>query len=109
MNWNSVRHPRKYDRKHADPFCRLRVPRYLKVHETLFFAVFLGLYYLVLIRRSLTTVTPAEIMLYIWITSFAYDEFGEWSDAGQFTFYSADFWWTWDIVRKALHQKARQF
>lgn len=46
--------------------------------------------------------TPAEILLYIWIAGFAYDEFGEFNDAGQLSFYASDFWWTWDIVGR-LH------
>ena len=78
--------------------CRLRVPRYLKIFETLYFAVFLGLYYIVLTHRSFHHVTSAEVILYIWIVGFAYDEFGEFNDAGQLSFYASDFWWTWDIV-----------
>jgi hypothetical protein len=60
--------------------------------------VFLGLYYAVLVRRSFSHVTVAEALLYVWIAGFAYDEFGEWVDAGQTSFYASDFWWTWDIV-----------
>ena len=47
--------------------------------------------------------TPAEVLLYIWIAGFAYDEFGEFNDAGQLSFYASDFWWTWDIVGR-LHR-----
>lgn len=61
--------------------------------------VFLGLYYAVLVHRSFSHVTVAEALLYVWIAGFAYDEFGEWVDAGQTSFYASDFWWTWDIVR----------
>lgn len=96
---NSVRRPQLYNYRNADPFCRLRVPRYLKVFETIYFMIFLGLYYAVLIRRSLNHVPVAEALLYIWIAGFAYDEFGEWIDAGQTSFYATDFWWMWDIVR----------
>lgn len=71
---------------------RLRVPLYLKVFETLFFAMFLALYYAVLVNRDEKHVTVAEVMLYIWIASFAYDEFVDWSDAGQTSFYASDFW-----------------
>ena len=35
--------------RNADPFVRLRVPRYLKTFEALFFLSFLALYYAVLI------------------------------------------------------------
>ena len=97
LSVNSVKRPRKYNRKQADPFSRLRVPRYLKIFETLFFAVFLVLYYAVLVRREEERVTVPEILLYLWIASFAYDEFADWVDAGQTSFYASDFWWTWDI------------
>ncbi|KAF2829287.1 hypothetical protein CC86DRAFT_368328 [Ophiobolus disseminans] len=97
LSVNSVKKPRKYNRRNADLFCRLRVPLYLKVFETLFFAVFLALYYAVLVHRNSERVTVAEIFLYLWIASFAYDEFADFSDAGQTSFYASDFWWTWDI------------
>jgi hypothetical protein len=97
LSVNSVKKPQKYNRNHADIFCRLRVPLYLKVFETLFFAVFLALYYAVLVHRDFQRVTIPEILLYVWIASFAYDEFADWIDAGQTSFYASDFWWTWDI------------
>ncbi|KAH9874687.1 hypothetical protein IAQ61_003877 [Plenodomus lingam] len=97
LSVNSIKRPRKYNRRQADPFSRLRVPLYLKVFETLFFGVFLALYYAVLVARNEERVTVAEIMLYVWIASFAYDEFADWTDAGQTSFYASDFWWTWDI------------
>lgn len=93
----SEKKPRRYNRKQADPFSRLRVPLYLKVFETLFFAAFLALYYAVLVRRDNTRITVPELLLYVWIASFAYDEFADWIDAGQTSFYASDFWWTWDI------------
>lgn len=97
LSVNSIKRPRKYNRKQADPFSRLRVPRYLKIFETLFFAIFLVLYYAVLVRREEQRVTIPEILLYLWIASFAYDEFADWIDAGQTSFYASDFWWMWDI------------
>lgn len=97
LSVNSIKRPRKYNRKQADPFSRLRVPRYLKIFETLFFAVFLVLYYAVSVRREKYGVTLPEILLYLWIASFAYDEFADWIDAGQTSFYASDFWWMWDI------------
>lgn len=97
LSVNSIKRPRKYNRKQADPFSRLRVPRYLKIFETLFFAVFLVLYYAVSVRREKYGVTIPEILLYLWIASFAYDEFADWIDAGQTSFYASDFWWMWDI------------
>lgn len=37
---------------HPDAFTRLRVPRYIKAFEVLFFATFLALYYAVLVERN---------------------------------------------------------
>ena len=41
-----------YRECHPDPFTRLRVPRYIKAFEVLFFATFLALYYAVLVQRN---------------------------------------------------------
>ncbi|KAL9014119.1 MAG: hypothetical protein Q9173_001210 [Seirophora scorigena] len=86
----------KYQPKKADPYCRLRVPKYQKAFEAAFFAIFLVLYYAVLIERNPRYITIVEVLLYIWIAAFAYDEFGEFKDAGTL-FYAADFWSLWDI------------
>ncbi|KAL5411004.1 hypothetical protein PMIN03_005108 [Paraphaeosphaeria minitans] len=94
---NSVKEPKLYNRRRADLFCRLRVPRYLKIYETLYFAMFLVLYYVVLTHRSSSRVTSAEALLYVWIAGFAYDEFGEFHDAGQVSFYTAGLWGAWDL------------
>ena len=80
----------------ADPYSRLRVPKYQKVFEALFFAIFLGLYYAVLVERNPRHITAVEVLLYLWIAAFAYEEFGEFKDAGTL-FYAADFWSLWDI------------
>ena len=80
----------------SDPYSRLRVPKYQKVFEALFFVSFLALYYAVLVQRSFTHVTPTEVLLYVWITAFACEEVGEFRDAGRL-FYAADFWSLWDI------------
>ena len=42
----------------ADPFCRLRVPRYLKFFEAVFFVTLLGLYYAVLVPIQRNGRTP---------------------------------------------------
>ncbi|KAI4205814.1 MAG: hypothetical protein LQ346_001393 [Caloplaca aetnensis] len=86
----------KYNQRKADPFCRLRVPKYQKAFEAVFFAVFLILYYAVLVERNPRHITVVEILLYTWIAAFACDEFGEFKDAGTL-FYAADFWSFWDI------------
>lgn len=58
--------------------------------------MFLALYYVVLVERSRRNITFIEVLLYIWIAAFAYEEFGEFRDAGTL-FYAADFWSLWDI------------
>lgn len=89
--------PRFYNARTADPYSRLRVPRYLKTWEVLFFAVFLCLYYAVLGERNIQRITPTEIVLYIWLAAFCYDELSEWIDAGSI-FYAADIWNAFDII-----------
>ncbi|KAF2458897.1 hypothetical protein BDY21DRAFT_339188 [Lineolata rhizophorae] len=96
LNVSSMKQAKKYNRRRTDPYCRLRVPRYLKVFEVLFFAAFLVLYYAVLVLRDYHQITAPEVLLYIFIAGFAYDEFGEYLDAGQ-AFYATDFWTLWDI------------
>lgn len=85
-----------YNKRKSDPFTRLRVPKYIKTFEVLFFATFLALYYAVLVERNPYKITPLEILLYIWILAFAYDELSEYIDAG--LFYYTDFWSAWDIT-----------
>lgn len=58
--------------------------------------MFLILYYAVLVERNPEKITFVEIFLYIWIAAFAYDELGEFRDAGTL-FYATDFWSIWDI------------
>lgn len=86
---DTVKRPRFYHRATADPFSRLRVPKYLKSYEVLFFLVFLFLYYAVLVERNPDKVSLPEILLYIWFAAFAYDELSEWIDAGSI-FYTTD-------------------
>ncbi|KAL9120427.1 MAG: hypothetical protein Q9187_003020 [Circinaria calcarea] len=80
----------------ADPYARIRVPRYQKVFEALFFGTFLALYYAVLVERNPRHITFIEVLLYIWIAAFSYEELGEFTDAGTL-FYAADFWSLWDL------------
>ncbi|KAL8734257.1 MAG: hypothetical protein Q9181_003269 [Wetmoreana brouardii] len=87
---------RLVDCRKADPYCRLRVPKYQKAFEAVFFAIFLILYYAVLVERNPQQITVVEVLLYVWIAAFAYEEFGEFRDEGTL-FYAADFWSLWDI------------
>ena len=80
----------------ADPYCRLRVPKYQKVFEAAFFAIFLALYYAVLVERNPHYITVVEVFLYIWISAFACDGFSDFRDAGSLL-YSTDFWSLWDV------------
>ncbi|KAK4161031.1 hypothetical protein QBC43DRAFT_107147 [Cladorrhinum sp. PSN259] len=97
LSVHSVKKPRFYNPHTADPFSRLRVPKYLKSFEVLFFASFLFLYYAVLVERNPTRITPLEITLYIWFAAFAHDELSEWIDAGS-VFYAADIWNLFDMA-----------
>ncbi|KAF3767609.1 hypothetical protein M406DRAFT_328679 [Cryphonectria parasitica EP155] len=94
---NSVKRPRFYNKTTADPFSRLRVPKYLKSFEVLFFFLFLFLYYSVLVERNPAKISFAEVLLYIWFAAFFYDELSEWSDAGSI-FYATDIWNLFDIT-----------
>ncbi|KAG6017873.1 hypothetical protein E4U43_008427 [Claviceps pusilla] len=94
---NSVKKPRYYNPHTSDPYSRLRVPKYVKAWEVIFFVVFLVLYYSVLITRDNTRITMAEIFLFVWIAAFFYDELSEWIDAGSI-FYATDIWNVFDMI-----------
>ena len=97
LSVKAEKRPRFYNARTADPYCRLRVPRYLKAWEVLFFAVFLCLYYAVLVEQNTQRITPTEVVLYIWLAAFCYDELSEWIDAGS-VFYAADIWNVFDMI-----------
>ncbi|KAK4237348.1 hypothetical protein C8A03DRAFT_34721 [Achaetomium macrosporum] len=97
LSVHSEKRPRFYKPATADPFSRLRVPKYLKSFEILFFASFLCLYYAVLMERNPTRITTLEIFLCLWFAAFAYDELSEWIDAGSI-FYAADVWNLFDMA-----------
>lgn len=89
--WDSVsaystKKPRYYNPRTADPYSRLRVPKYLKAWEVAFFVGFLVLYYLVVLERNFVRIPLVEILFYVWLVSFFWDEFQEWTDAGIFYF-----------------------
>lgn len=52
MSVHAKKKPHFYNKRKSDPFIRLRVPRYIKAFEVLFFATFLALYYAVLVERN---------------------------------------------------------
>jgi hypothetical protein len=94
---NATKKPRFYDPQAADPFSRLRVPKYMKCYEVIFLAIFLCLYYSVLIRGVIDHITIPEIALFCWFAAFFYDELSEWLDAGSI-FYAADIWNFFDLI-----------
>lgn len=96
LSSNAIKKPKVYNERTADPFSRLRVPKYQRAFQIAFFAAFLVLYYAVLVERNPRKVTSTEVLLYVWIAAFAYDEFGEIRDAG-LMFYRIDFWSVWDL------------
>ncbi|KAL2267248.1 hypothetical protein VTJ83DRAFT_4525 [Remersonia thermophila] len=96
LSVHSVKKPRFYKPSTADPFSRLRVPKYLKSFEVLFFVSFLFLYYSVLMERDPTRFTTLEVFLNLWLAAFAYDELSEWIDAGS-VFYATDVWNVFDV------------
>ncbi|XXG94341.1 hypothetical protein Hte_000595 [Hypoxylon texense] len=98
---HSEKKPRFYNPSTADPFSRLRVPKYLKAYEVAFFIVFLMLYYSVLIEQNRYAITPLEVLLYIWFAAFFYDEVSEYIDAGSI-FYAADVWNLFDMIMIAI-------
>ncbi|KAI0537429.1 ion transporter [Xylaria digitata] len=101
LSASSRKKPRFYNHNTADPFSRLRVPKYLKAYEVAFFCVFLLLYYSVLIQQNRYGITPVEVLLYIWFAAFVYDEVSEYIDAGSI-FYAADIWNAFDIIMIAI-------
>ncbi|OAQ99385.1 hypothetical protein LLEC1_05176 [Akanthomyces lecanii] len=101
LSVHATKTPRLYDPHKTDLYSRLRVPKYLKTFEALFFLVFLYLYYTVLIQRVSERVTATEAVLWVWIAAFCYDEFSEWLDAGS-VFYVTDIWNVCDLIMMLL-------
>lgn len=97
LSVHSTKKVRFYNRRTADPFSRLRVPKYLKCWEVVFFCCFLALYYSVLIVRDESRITIPEVILFFWIAAFFYDELSEWLDAGSI-FYATDIWNLFDMI-----------
>jgi hypothetical protein len=97
LSANTQKKPQFYNKRRSDHFTRLRVPRYIKAFEVLFFATFLFLYYATLVERNPYHITPIEVLLYIWFAAFAYDELSEFIDAGSI-FYAVDIWNGCDLI-----------
>ncbi|RMZ89446.1 hypothetical protein DV736_g3313, partial [Chaetothyriales sp. CBS 134916] len=74
---------------------RLRVPRYRNILSTLSFAVLLGLFLAVLIRRSID-ITSLEVFFWFWAAGYMLDEIVGFNEQG-FSLYIASFWNTFDL------------
>ncbi|RMZ85522.1 hypothetical protein DV737_g686, partial [Chaetothyriales sp. CBS 132003] len=74
---------------------RLRVPRYRNILSTLSYAVLLGLFLAVLIRRSID-ITPLEVFFWFWAAGYMLDEIVGFNEQG-FSLYIASFWNTFDL------------
>ncbi|KAJ6780349.1 hypothetical protein PWT90_06544 [Aphanocladium album] len=101
LSVHATKTPRLYNPETTDLYSRLRVPKYMKSFEAFFFLIFLYLYYTVLIQRVLETITATEVVLWIWLAAFCYDEFSEWLDAGS-VFYVTDIWNVCDLIMMLL-------
>lgn len=76
----------------GDPWCRLRVPRYMKMFEIMFFVCFLALFYVVSLQRVMDHVTVWEGLFYVFVLGFAFDELDDFVESGAY-FYSTDIWY----------------
>lgn len=98
LNVNAVKKPRFHNKKTGDPWCRLRVPRYMKTFEILFFVCFLALFYIVSLQRVMHSITVWEIIFFVFTLGFAFDELDDFVESGAY-FYSTDIWY----VLRTLH------
>lgn len=89
---STVKKPRFHSRRTGDPWCRLRVPRYMKTFEILFFVCFLALFYIVSLQRVMHSVTVWEVLFYVFVLGFAFDELDDFIESGAY-FYSTDIWY----------------
>lgn len=74
---------------------RLRVPRYRQILSTSSFAVLLGLYLAVLVKRSLT-ISALEVVFWFWSAGFMLDEIVGFNEQG-FSLYILSFWNAFDL------------
>jgi len=86
-----------YDPRDASLFklSRLRVPRYRQFLSTGSFAVLLGLYLAVLVKRSLT-ISSLEVVFWFWSAGFMLDEIVGFNEQG-FSLYILSFWNAFDL------------
>lgn len=97
LSEHTHKQPSFYNKRKSDPFARLRVPKYVKLFEVLFFVTFIALFYGVLLERNPMHINTVECFLFIWFASFAYDELSGFIDAGSI-FYAVDIWNSCDFI-----------
>lgn len=78
-------------------YSRLRVPKYHLVIQSLNYIVLFALYVLVLATRTNHTQWP-EVALSVYFFAFVLSEYDEIREAGQLSFYTADFWALFDFA-----------
>lgn len=86
-----------YDGRYASLFklSRLRIPRYRHIFSTLSLAILLSLHLKVLIERSYT-ITPLEIVFWLWSFGFMVDEIADFNESGV-SLYFASMWNVFDF------------
>lgn len=94
---SAVKRPRYHNKNKCDPWCRLRVPRYMKTFEIIFFVCFLALFYVVSLQREMYSVTVWEGLFYIFVLGFAFDELDDFVESGSY-FYSTDIWYGFPLL-----------
>ncbi|KAI5848306.1 putative integral membrane channel protein [Tricharina praecox] len=87
-----------YDGKHASLFklSRLRIPRYRHIFSTFSLAILLILHLKVLIERSYT-ITPLEVLFWLWSFGFMIDEIADFNESGV-TLYFLSMWNAFDFI-----------
>ncbi|KAK7543269.1 hypothetical protein IWX49DRAFT_541923 [Phyllosticta citricarpa] len=94
---NAAKKPSYHNKAVGDPWCRLRVPRYMKSFEMAFFLAMLALFFVVSLERELWSITAWEVLFYVFIAGYACDEWIGFKDAGA-RFYATDLWSLLDIL-----------
>ncbi|KAF7534553.1 hypothetical protein G7054_g6118 [Neopestalotiopsis clavispora] len=108
----SIKKPRIYRRSEAqgrtllrhlvkgpegtDPWTRLRVPRYMKAFEMMFFLMLLALFFTVSLMKVTDHITPWEIVFYAFMAGFTIQEWNQFVENGAH-FFSTDIWNLWDL------------
>lgn len=104
LSKRSVKRAKVYRKSQSDPFCRLRVPLYLKAFEVFFFAAFLAFYYIVLVEKHTSAITVPEILLYVWLAAFSYNGAYRWLPVDAIANGLQSLWSSGTLVRRSMRQ-----